>query len=142
MTPIATDEVQAANGTPPTDPGYLSADAALANAPADLEEVDVDDVFGGRVRIRALTAAQTAVVRQHTVDTRGKNPTITWADMERKQFQLGVIQPAFNADQVRTLHATSGRSFAKVIAEIDRISALDKEALRDAQREFPGPNER
>jgi hypothetical protein len=142
MAPVTTQEAQAANGSPPADPGYLSADAALANAPADLEEVDVDDVFGGRVRIRALTAAQTAVVRQHTVDTRGKNPQITWADMERKQFQLGVIMPAFNADQVRTLHATSGRSFARVIAEIDRISALDKEALRDAQKDFPGPDER
>jgi hypothetical protein len=122
--------------------GYLSAEAALENAPADLEEVDVDGVFGGKVRIRALTAAQAAVVKQATVDTRGRTPTITWADMERKQFQLAVIQPAFSPEQVRTLHATSGRSFARVIAEIDRISAMDKEAMRDAQQQFPESDER
>jgi hypothetical protein len=122
--------------------GYLTASAALENAPADLEEVDVEGVFGGKVRIRALTAAQAAVVKGVTVDTRGKTPTITWADMERKQFQLAVITPAFSAEEVRRLHATSGRSFARVIAEIDRISAMDKEALRDAQKDFPEPDER
>jgi hypothetical protein len=130
-----------------TDPaaasnGYLSAESALENAPSDLEEVDVEGVFGGKVRIRALTAAQAAVVKGVTVDTRGRTPTITWADMERMQFQLAVVRPTFTADQVRTLHATSGRSFARVIAEIDRISAMDKEALRDAQKDFPEPDER
>lgn len=136
-TPAAAPEANGASGS-----GYLSAEAALENAPSELEEVDVEGVFGGRIRIRALTAAQTAIVKQHTVDTQGRSPTITWADMERTQFKFGVIQPAFSAEQVRTLQATSGPSWARVIAKLDEISAMDKEALRDAQKEFPESDER
>lgn len=121
---------------------YLTVEDALANAPQDLEEVDVEGVFGGKVRVRSLTAAYAAAVKRATTVQRGGNVEVTWAEMERKQFQLGVIVPRFTADQVRAMHATSGPSFAKVIAEIDRISGLDKEALRDAQKDFPESDER
>lgn len=117
--------------------GYLSVAAALENAPADLEELDIDDVFGGRVRIRALTAAQAAAVKQAGIVTGRGNVGVDFATLERTQFRLAVIQPPMTESDVRTLHATSGASFARVIAEIDRISGMDKEALRDAQKQFP-----
>ena len=116
---------------------YLSVDQALENAPADCEECDVE-AFGGKVRVRALTAAQSARVRQVSVNMRGQAPEIMWAAMEMEQFRLGVIVPKFNADQVRTLHLQSGRSFAAVIAKLDEISGLNKEELRKAQQEFQG----
>jgi hypothetical protein len=117
--------------------GYLTAVQAVENAPADCEEVDVDDVFGGRVRVKALTASQSAAVKQASIVLSGRNPEVTWAAMEMMQFRLGVIEPKFTEAQVRTLHLESGRSFAKVIAKLDEISGLNKEELRKAQETFP-----
>jgi hypothetical protein len=123
--------------------GYLSAEAALSNAPLDLDEQDVEGVFGGKVRIRALTAAQQAAVKQAGVSIGGsqQNVAVSFGAIERKQFELGVIAPAFTAEQVRTLHATSGPSFTRVIEALDKLSGMNKEALRDAQKAFQGPGE-
>lgn len=117
--------------------GYLTPELAIERAPADCEERDVE-VWGGKVRVRGLTAAQAARVKQASIDLSGRNPDVVWAAMEMLQFELGVIQPKFTAEQVRTLHLTSGAGFAKVIGVIDEISGTNKEELRDAQREFQG----
>lgn len=121
----------------PTSSGYLTADQAVENAPADLVEKDVEDVFGGKVRIRSLSAHQAAAVKQASINLQGRNPDVVWAQMELKQFRYGVINPQFSEDQVRSLHIASGPSFAKVIAAIDALSGIDKEELRTAQQEFP-----
>lgn len=136
----ATEKKAATNGA--VGDGYLTVSEAIDNAPADCIEEDVEGVFGGKVRIRGLTAAQAARVKQESINLSGRNPDVVWSAMERTQFELGVIQPQFTADQVRTLHLTSGPSFAKVIARLDAISGMDKEELRNAQKEFPGPAER
>jgi hypothetical protein len=121
--------------------GYLTVDEAIENAPADLKEKDVEDVFGGKVRIRSLTAHQAARVKQLSLNLKGKTPDVAWAEMEKAQFELGVIEPKFNRDAVEKLHRTSGPSFAKVIAELDSLSGTDKEELRKAQDEFQDTGE-
>jgi hypothetical protein len=124
------------NGT-----GYVSAAEALERAPTDCVEQDVEGVFGGKVRVRGLTAAQNARVKQESINLSGRKPDVVWAAMERLQFELGVIEPKFTADQVRTLHLTAGPSFAKVIAAIDALSGTSEEERRKAQEAFQGPNE-
>lgn len=120
--------------------GYLTVAEALERAPSDCEERDVE-VWGKRLRVRALTAAQAARVKQASINLSGRNPDVAWAEMERMQFQLGVIKPKFAAGEVRELHLKSGAGFAKVIAVIDEISGTDKEELRKAQRDFPDGDE-
>lgn len=116
---------------------YASAEDLLASAPKDIVEEDVEDVFGGSVvRVRSLTAAQAARVRQMSFTMSGRSPEIAWAQMERAQFELGVIEPKLTQEQVLMLHRTSGASFAKVIETLDRISGTNKEELRKAQKEF------
>lgn len=122
--------------------GYITVDQALERAPADCGEADVEGVFGGKVRIRALTAAQQSRVKQASINLQGRNPDVVWAAMEMLQFEFGVIEPKFTTDQVRTLHLESGPSFTKVIAEIDTISGMDKEELAKAKEAFPGSDER
>ena len=121
--------------------GYLTPDDAIsfADAGKDLLEEDVEDVFGGKVRIRALTAAQNARIRQQAMNFGGPTAKIDWTEMERLQFRYGVIEPKLEADQVKRLHIKSGPSFAKVIKAIDDLSGTDKEALRKAEAEFPEP---
>lgn len=128
------------NGSTAED-GYLSVEDAIANAPADCEERDVEGVFGGKVRVRSLTAAQAARVKQASISLAGRNPDVAWAEMEMRQFEFAVIKPKFSPDQVKTLHLSAGKSFAKVIGVIDEMSGMNKEELREAQREFPNSDD-
>lgn len=125
------------NGSAPKR--YASPEELLANAPKDIIEKDVEDVFGGlTVRIRGLTAAQSAHVRQQSINISGRrgNTEMAWAVMEVTQFELGVIEPKLDHAQVLMLHRTSGPSFQKVIEELDDISGINKEALQEARDEF------
>lgn len=122
---------------------YATAEEVLNNAPKDIIEADVEEVFGGlTLRIRGLTAAQSAHVKQLSFQVKGgRQPEFGWAQMEIAQFELGVIEPSFSKDQVLMLHRTSGPSFAKVIAKLDEISGIGKDELREAQREFQEPGQ-
>lgn len=121
--------------------GYITAAEAIERAPADCKEEDVDGVFGGKVRIRGLTAAQQARVKQESIKLGGRNPDVVWAAMELVQFELAVIQPKFTTSQVATLHATAGPSFAKVISAIDALSGTSEEERKKAQAAFRGSDE-
>lgn len=109
----------------------------LNAAPKDLVE-DLLQVpeWGFSVRVRSLTAAQQAKVKQASIDLSGKAPDVVWAAMERVQFGEGVVEPAFTPAQVEQLHRSSGPGFARVIAKLDEISGMSKEELRKAQNEF------
>lgn len=115
---------------------YLTVDQAKENAPADLQEEDVE-VWGGKVRVRSLTAAQSAAVKQASIDLKGRHPDVAWAEMERRQFLYGVIIPKHTKEQVKDLHVSSGVGFKKIVDKIDELSGIDKEELRKAQDEFP-----
>lgn len=143
MTAVSMEEHEkVANGEKSRVPsGYLTVDKAKENAPKDLKEEDVEGVFGGKVRVKSLTAAQSARVKQVSINMSGRNPDVIWAAMELLQFEYGVIIPKFDADDVRTLHLESGPSFAKVIAKIDELSGTDKEEMAKAQAAFPESGE-
>jgi hypothetical protein len=116
---------------------YATAEDLLANAPKDIKEVDVEDVFGGlTVKVRGLTAAQAAHVKQLSFNMQGRSADIVWGMMEITQFELGVIEPKLTHEQVLMLHRTSGPSFAKVIDTLDKLSGIGKEELRKAQSDF------
>src|SRR5215471_3517424 len=113
---------------------YATAEELLTNAPKDIIEKDVEDVFGGlTVRVRGLTAAQAAHVKQQSFNMSGRGPDLAWAQMEITQFELGVIEPKLKREQVLMLHRTAGPSFTKVIQVLDEISGIGKEELRTAQ---------
>lgn len=135
--PNSSREYSTGNGGVPRR--YATPEEMLANAPKDIIEKDVEDVFGGLiVRVRGLTAAQSAHIRQQSLSMRGggRAPELGWAQMEILQFELGVIEPKMTHEQVLMLHRTSGPSFTKVISVLDEISGIGKEELREAQREF------
>lgn len=125
----------ATNGVPKR---YASAEDLLINAPKDIIEKDVEDVFGGlTVRVRSLTASQAAHVKQKSFTMGGgRTPDLAWGQMEIAQFEMGVIEPKLSHEQVLMLHRMSGASFAKVINVLDEISGMGKEELRAASREF------
>ena len=125
----------------PSTNGYVTAAEAVERAPSDCKEEDVENVFGGKVRIRGLTAAQSARVKQESIKLGGRNPDVVWAAMELLQFEMGVIQPQFSAAQVQKLHVTAGPSFTKVITAIDALSGTSEEERKKAHEAFQGSDE-
>lgn len=147
-TPPSTPERTPTPTPAPPARRVLTADQAIENASAghDLVTEWIDDVFPdkdgvtGSVKIRALSAAQRARVKQAAIK-QGRDTRIVWGEMERLQFYLGVVEPSFTEDQVRTLHLKAGPSFQKVIDALDKLSQIDKESLKQAEDDFREPGE-
>jgi hypothetical protein len=115
---------------------------AWLQGPGDLKEADVEDVPvpGESVRVRALSARYSAEVQGQlrlVQEGRDQVATIDVAAMERLQFQFGVIDPTFTAAEVAQIQERYGAVFRKVVAEIDRLSGIDKEAIEQTEQRFP-----
>lgn len=122
----------------PSGPRIATAEELLKAAPKDIVEevLTISEWDGLKVKVRSLTAARGAKVKQASIDLSGENPDVAWGDMEVTQFECGVVEPKLTRDQVKQLHRSSGAGFQRVIAWIDEHSGIDKEELRKAQREF------
>lgn len=117
-------------------------DQILEAAPGDIvtEVIDVPE-WGCAVKLKSFTAYEAASIRQAGIGFRGENTEVAWAQMEKQQFLLGVMEPSFTPNQVEKLHMSSGRGFARVIQWLDEKSNIDKEALKSAREEFLGSDE-
>ena len=114
----------------------------LERAPSDLvEETFEVPEWKCSVRLRSFSASQSADIKQRGLAFKGEDTKVAWAEMEIAQFRQGVIDPKFSEKEVRQLHATSGRGFARVIERLDELNGTDKEELRRAQREFQEAND-
>jgi hypothetical protein len=116
-------------------------DAWLAG-PGDLKEADVEDVpvAGQSVRVRGLSARYSAEVQgQLKLVTEGREQIakIDVPTMELLQFVHGVIDPVFNQDEARQVQTRYGAAFRKVVAKIDELSGIDKEAIEKTETRFP-----
>lgn len=119
---------------------------AWFEGPGDLAEADVEDVPspGMTVRVRALNAKFSATVQaQMKLVTEGREQVarIDIAEMEALQFHHGCIDPQFTLREAKTIQERYGRAFRKVVAEIDRISGIDKEAIAETETRFPAGGE-
>lgn len=112
--------------------------------PGDLREAEVEDVpvEGETVLVRGLPAAYSAQASSESMEMKqlAGGDSIAKVDqqhMERLQFLHGVIEPKFSEAEVKQLQEKFGPAFKKVIAEIDRLSGLDKDALEKTKARFP-----
>lgn len=115
---------------------------AWLTGPSDLRESIVEDVPqpGMSVRVRGLSAKYSAeVMSQMKLITEGREQIakIDTAAMERLQFLHGVIEPEFIMSEVVAIQERQGACFRKVIAEIDQLSGIDKEAIEKTEQRFP-----
>ena len=117
---------------------------AWLTGPGDCEEADVEDVpvKGESVRVRGLAAAysneaQSEALEYITTPKGDTVATINTAKMEVLQFAHGVIEPQFNVQEAEQVARKFGPAFKKVIAKIDELSGVDKEAVEQAEARFP-----
>lgn len=110
--------------------------------PGDLKEDDVQDVPvpGESVRVRGLSARYSAEVQgklKLTQEGREQVAKIDVPEMELTQFVHGVIDPVFTEAEARQVQEKFGPAFRKVIAKIDELSGIDKEAIEATEQRFP-----
>jgi len=115
---------------------------AWLSGPGDLREAEVEDVPvpGQSVRVRALSARYSAEVQGQVKLVQQGREQIAKIDveaMELLQFVHGVIDPAFNEQEARQVQERFGPAFRKVIAKIDELSGIDKDAIEQTEQRFP-----
>lgn len=124
----------------------LSTKESWLQGPGDVKTDTVDNVpvAGQSVRIRGLAAAYSNQASSEALELktgpRGEQTaTINTGKLEVLQFAHGVIEPKFTVDEAQIIAQKYGPAFKKVIAEIDRLSGVDKEAIEEAAARFqPG----
>jgi hypothetical protein len=123
-----------------------SKDAWLREDAGDLKEAEVEVGLPGceTVLVRGLPAAYSNQASSEALELktvgREQVATVNTARLEVLQFAHGVIDPKFTEQEAEKVAEKFGPTFKKVIAEIDNLSGLDKEAMEAAQATFPVGN--
>jgi hypothetical protein len=105
--------------------------------PGDVEEAVVKDVL-----VRGLPAAYSNRAQSEALELitgrRGEqSATVNTAKLEVIQFAAGCVEPKFSEQEAEVVATKYGPAFKKVIAEIDRLSGVNKEEIESAQTRFP-----
>lgn len=107
------------------------------------KEIEVEQL-GGSVLIRELPAdvsSDLAGLIDMVQIGREQRAKVDVALMERKQFAYGVVddnhKQMFTEDEVEELQHKHGNAFKFVVSEIDQLSGVDKEAIKEANERFP-----
>lgn len=123
--------------------GRSTKDAWL-QGPGDLQEDDVADVPvpGESVRVRGLAAAYSNQAASEALEMqpgpRGEQAArVNIARLEVLQFAHGVIEPEFTVEEAEQIAKKFGPAFKKVVARIDELSGVDKEAAAKTHAVFP-----
>lgn len=113
--------------------------------PGDLREAVVEDVpvKGQSVKVRGLPAAFSNQAQSEATERRvwpngEQTIAVNAGKMEVIQFAHGCIEPTFTVEEARAVAEKFGPAFRKVIAKIDELSAVDKEAIDQANARFQG----
>lgn len=111
--------------------------------PGDLKEADVEDVpvKGESVRVRGLPAAfsnqaGSEALKMVTGRRGEQTATVDTARMSILQFAHGCIEPTFTVEEAEQVAKKYGPAFNKVVAKIDELSGVDKDAIEDANARF------
>jgi hypothetical protein len=121
-----------------------STKSAWLEGPSDLREADVEDVPvpGQTVRVRGLPAGYSNQAQSEATELKQVGDSqfvnVNAAQLEVFQFAHGVIEPEFTVEEATEISNRFGPAFKKVIAKIDELSAVDKEAIEAAEARFPG----
>jgi len=121
-----------------------STKSSWLEGPGDLKEADVEDVpvKGESVRVRGLPAAYSNKAQSEALEmkTIGNTQiaTVNTARLEILQFAYGCVEPSFSVDEAQQVAERFGPAFKKVIAKIDELSGVDKDAIAETEARFPG----
>lgn len=111
--------------------------------PSDLVEDTVEDVptKGKSIKVRGLPAqfsneAQSKALKMITGARGEQSATVDTAVMSVIQFAHGCVEPSFTVQEAEQIAKKFGPAFNKVVAKIDELSGVDKEAIESANDQF------
>lgn len=112
--------------------------------PGDLGTAEVEDVpvKGESVLVRGLPAAYSNRASSEALDLiqgpRGEQTArVNTEKLEVIQFAEGVLEPKFTTEEAQQVAEKYGPAFKKVVAKVDELSGVDKEAIAEANARFP-----
>jgi hypothetical protein len=112
--------------------------------PGDVQEAEVKDVpvKGESVLVRGLPAAYSNRAQSEALELitgrRGEqSATVNTAKLEVIQFAAGCVEPKFSEQEAEVIAQKYGPAFKKVIAEVDRLSGVNKEEVEATRARFP-----
>lgn len=120
---------------------------AWLSGPGDLKEDIVEDVpvKGQSVKVRGLPAAYSNQASSEALEMKtigdAQIATVNTARLEVLQFAHGCVDPEFSEAEAQAISERFGPAFKKVIAAIDKLSGVDKEAFEKAEARFQGSGE-
>lgn len=113
------------------------------DGPSDLAEATVEDVpsKGKSIKVRGLPAqfsneAQSKALKMITGARGEQSATVDVAVMSVIQFAHGCVEPSFTVQEAEQVAKKFGPAFNKVVAKIDELSGVDKEAIDAANDQF------
>ena len=116
----------------------------LAPDAGDLEELEIPDVpvKGQSVKIRALSATAANAATSSAVSTeevRGQTRMkVDSVKLDIIRFAEGVIEPKFTHAEATIISGKFGPAFNKVLSELNRISGITEEQIRETEARFQG----
>lgn len=114
---------------------------------SDLREAEIDlKALGGSVIVQGLGAAfsneaQSQALEMKTVGN-AQIASINTALLEEIQLCHGLKDPRLSREQARKFMENNGPSVREIIAKIDELSGVDKDAIEEANARFQGGGER
>lgn len=120
-----------------------TAQQILEKAPSDIvEEILEIPEWGYSVRVRSFTAAMAARIKSNGFQPQADGSTIVnWAAMEQTQLKQGIVEPKFSEDEIKKLYNKSGQGVQRIIEWLDEHSKMDKDEMKQKEREFQGSEE-
>mgnify|MGYP000911803151 FL=1 len=113
------------------------------DGPSDLAEAVVEDVpsKGKSIKVRGLPAqfsneAQSKALKMITGARGEQSATVDVAVMAVIQFAHGCVEPSFTLEEAQKVAEKFGPAFNKVVAKIDELSGVDKEAIEAESEKF------
>ncbi len=121
----------------------ISTKDSWLKGPGDLKEGVVEDVpvKGESVRVRGLPAAFSNQASSEALEMitgrRGEQTAkVNTARLSVLQFAHGCVEPQFSVEEAQQIAERYGPAFNKVVAKIDELSGVDKEAIEEANDRF------
>lgn len=114
---------------------------------SDLREAEIKlDALGGSVLVQGLGAAFSNEAQSQALEMKTVGDTqiasVNTALLEEIQLCHGLKDPKLSREQARTFMEKNGPSVRAIIAKIDELSGVDKEAIEEATARFPSGGER
>lgn len=103
----------------------------LAKKDAEEKLVEVPE-WGCSVKIRAISKGRELLIRKQAV----KGNNIDEQTLEGMYFIYGVVEPEFKPEHLSQLLDKSSGAFNKVLAEVMKLSGMDEESMKAAEKDL------